>query len=41
MIMFMKEVIETVKEINEENRNLISIGYKNSVGQKRTAWRAI
>jgi hypothetical protein len=32
MIMFMKEVIETVKEINEENRNLISIGYKNSVG---------
>jgi len=41
MVSYMKKVIESGEEIQEEERNLISIAYKNSVGQKRTAWRGI
>jgi hypothetical protein len=37
----MKKVIEISKELNNEERNLLSIAYKNVVGQRRTAWRAI
>ena len=29
------------EELNDEERNLLSIAYKNAVGNKRTAWRAI
>lgn len=41
MVMFMRSLIESQTELTEEHRNLISIAYKNSVSQKRTAWRAI
>lgn len=37
----MKEVIKSTKELKDEERNLLSIAYKNSVGQRRTAWRAL
>lgn len=37
----MKKVIEITKDLNNEERNLLSIAYKNTVGQRRTAWRAI
>ena len=37
----MKKVIDLSKDLNNEERNLLSIAYKNTVGQRRTAWRAI
>lgn len=37
----MKIYIDEKRDINEEARNLLSIGYKNVVGTKRTAWRAV
>jgi 14-3-3 protein epsilon len=37
----MKKVIDISKDLNNEERNLLSIAYKNTVGQRRTAWRAI
>lgn len=32
MVANMKEVIKTTKELKDEERNLLSIAYKNSVG---------
>merc|ERR1712007_372704 len=28
-------------DLNEEERNLLSVAYKNSVGSRRSAWRAL
>jgi 14-3-3 protein epsilon len=41
MIGFMKKVIQEGKELSVEERNLLSVAYKNSVGSRRTAWRAL
>ena len=44
MINYMKKYIEATKdqkELKDEERNLLSIAYKNAVGSRRTAWRAI
>ncbi|CAD8185823.1 unnamed protein product [Paramecium pentaurelia] len=41
MVENMKKVAEITKDLNNEERNLLSIAYKNTVGQRRTAWRAI
>ena len=41
MVAHMKKYIESNKELKDEERNLLSIAYKNTVGQRRTAWRAI
>ena len=37
----MKNVVKTGEELSIEERNLLSVAYKNSVGSRRTAWRAI
>jgi len=37
----MKQVVKTQQELSVEERNLLSVAYKNSVGSRRTAWRAI
>jgi len=37
----MKKVVQTNQELSIEERNLLSVAYKNSVGSRRTAWRAI
>lgn len=41
MINTMKNVIRQATELNVDQRNLLSVGYKNVVGVRRTAWRTI
>ena len=38
----MKELTETSgKKLNSEERNLLSVAYKNVVGARRSSWRVI
>uniref|UniRef100_A0A8C5PTD5 Tyrosine 3-monooxygenase/tryptophan 5-monooxygenase activation protein theta n=1 Tax=Leptobrachium leishanense TaxID=445787 RepID=A0A8C5PTD5_9ANUR len=37
----MKEVTEQGKELSNEERNLLSVAYKNVVGSRRSSWRVI
>ncbi|XP_070534004.1 14-3-3 protein zeta-like isoform X2 [Ptychodera flava] len=37
----MKEVTETEQELSNEERNLLSVAYKNVVGARRSSWRVI
>ena len=37
----MNKLIEMDAKLNEKERNLLSIAYKNVVGAKRTAWKVI
>ena len=39
MINYMK--VTVTSELNSEERNLLSVAYKNTVGTRRTAWRAL
>jgi 14-3-3 protein epsilon len=41
MIKYMKEVCKGGQELANEERNLLSVAYKNAVGTRRTAWRTI
>jgi len=41
MVKIMKEVIHHASELSVDQRNLLSVGYKNVVGVRRTAWRTI
>ena len=42
MLTYMKAVItEHDQNLSEEERNLLSVAYKNSVGSRRTAWRVL
>jgi 14-3-3 protein epsilon len=41
MTEYMKKIIDFNQDLKDEERNLLSIAYKNVVGQRRTAWRAI
>ncbi|PHJ18755.1 14-3-3 domain [Cystoisospora suis] len=41
VVLFMKKVVETGEELNDEERNLLSVGYKNIVGGFRTSWRSL
>ena len=41
MLEYMKKVDLMGSELNDEERNLLSVAYKNSVGSRRTAWRAL
>ena len=41
MLDYMKKVVQMGSELNEEERNLLSVAYKNTVGSRRTAWRAL
>jgi len=41
MLEYMKKVVESGKELSVEERNFLSVAYKNTVGSRRTAWRAI
>jgi len=41
MLNYMKQVVQQGQELTVEERNLLSVAYKNSVGSRRTAWRAL
>ena len=41
MLIFLKPVIQKADELPIEERNLVSVAYKNLSGSKRTAWRAL
>jgi len=41
MVDFMKKVARTNSELNVEERNLLSVAYKNVVGARRASWRII
>jgi 14-3-3 protein len=41
MVRIMKEVVQHASELSVDQRNLLSVGYKNVVGVRRTAWRTI
>jgi 14-3-3 protein epsilon len=41
MLSYMKKVVDQKHELTVEERNLLSVAYKNSVGSRRTAWRAL
>ena len=41
MIEYMKKLINFGTELSIEERNLLSVAFKNSVGTRRTAWRVL
>jgi len=41
MIDYIKKIALSESELTVEERNLLSVAYKNSVGSRRTAWRAL
>ncbi len=41
MLTFLKPVIQKTEELPLEERNLISVAYKNLSGSKRTSWRSL
>ena len=41
MLGYMKKVLDAKTDLTVEERNLLSVAYKNSVGSRRTAWRVI
>ena len=41
MVRAMKLVAEMKKELSVEERNLLSVGYKNVIGSRRASWRTV
>ena len=41
MLDAMKKVVQFNQELSIEERNLLSVAYKNTIGSRRTAWRAL
>jgi len=41
MLEYVKKVVNLAQELNVDERNLLSVAFKNSVGSRRTAWRAL
>jgi 14-3-3 protein epsilon len=41
MLEHMKKVVHMGNDLTIEERNLLSVAYKNTVGSRRTAWRAL
>uniref|UniRef100_A0A094ZCH1 14-3-3 protein epsilon n=1 Tax=Schistosoma haematobium TaxID=6185 RepID=A0A094ZCH1_SCHHA len=39
MVDAMKEVVEMAEELTVEERNLLSVAYKNVIGSRRSSWR--
>lgn len=41
MVMYMGRVVKKETELSLEERNLLSVAYKNTIGLRRTAWRMV
>ena len=41
MLGYMQKVVDTKQDLSIEDRNLLSVAYKNAVGSRRTAWRVL
>ena len=41
MVQYMKKVANTNIELNTEERNLLSVAYKNVIGTRRASWRIV
>merc|ERR1711861_92989 len=41
MVYYMKKVASEDPKLSTEERNLLSVAYKNAIGPHRTAWRAL
>eukprot|EP00659_Diplonema_papillatum_P007513 gene7513-11506_t len=41
MVVCMKAVVKENPKLSQEERNLLSVAYKNSVGIRRTSWRIL
>lgn len=41
MVIYMKEVAKADNELSVEERNLLSVAYKNVIGARRASWRII
>ena len=41
MVEYMRRVVKKEKELTLEERNLLSVAYKNTIGLRRTAWRMV
>ncbi|MDP2059833.1 MAG: 14-3-3 family protein [Flavobacteriaceae bacterium] len=41
MVVCMKRVVKASADLSSEERNLLSVAYKNIIGSRRTAWRVI
>lgn len=41
MIVTMKKIIALGEELNDKERNLLSVAYKNIIGPRRAAWRIV
>ena len=41
MIDAMTQVVKAEANLSVEERNLLSVAYKNTIGSRRTAWRAL
>ena len=37
----MNKVVQANADLSVEERNLLSVAYKNTIGSRRTAWRAL
>ena len=41
MLASMNKVVSANPDLSIEERNLLSVAYKNTIGSRRTAWRAL